>query len=491
MNELDKIIQSKLSNHEAEYSSDLWSKIDAQLSNVAVEKPKRLWWWMSAISGIVLVLGALSLMLWTAQESIPVTSTNDKAENTTSIEKPHGSSGQEVDSEASNMAFGSTSPQSDEWTLLQGNTDDNASVQYSPEVKQSSKPPSPAHMTLSASTVESRSGQQEIVDVNDMSVSQSLAESSYTVGAGYRLDEQKDMERTLTESKREAYRKTLSIKPLRTIGVSQYNTKLHSASNTAELELSDRLSAFRQDCPSFVTDRTGIYFDLYWSHEYGVSNFTAANQELEAYQILRESTESSTYSYSVGGRMTMMLPNGLGLKTGLNFSQYNERFNYLDPKSNDIQTVIIIDTIDGMVVRDTNRIVIPGSREISITNRYTSLDIPLLLSYEWDVRERMYMTVNGGIYLNLLFRESGKVITPGGEVIDLSASGGDNKSFYKDNVGLSLFGSVGLHYRWIKNIDLILEPNFRLLLKSATTTEYPLKHKWFTGGLITGVRYNF
>ena len=98
----------------------------------------------------------------------------------------------------------------------------------------------------------------------------------------------------------------------------------------------------------------------------------------------------------------------------------NEKFSYIDPETDQVKEVITITTVDGMEVRDTNTIVIPGTRDVVSTNKYRSFDIPLLLSYEWDVRERTYMTVNGGIYLNLLFKESGKVLNSAGEVIDLT-----------------------------------------------------------------------
>ena len=81
----------------------------------------------------------------------------------------------------------------------------------------------------------------------------------------------------------------------------------------------------------------------------------------------------------------------------------------------------------------------------------------------------------------------------GGRKFDkfLADSSGDNLAIFKNNIGLSLFGSVGLHYRMNSNIDLILEPNIRLLVKSATVDAYSLEHKWTTVGLITGLRYNF
>lgn len=243
---------------------------------------------------------------------------------------------------------------------------------------------------------------------------------------------------------------------------------------------------FRQECPSFVDDPTGVYFDAYVSHDYAHRTLTTSNTELANHVDMRNSTESATYSYSAGLRLTMLLPNGAGLKTGLNYSNIQERFVYDEPDSEMTRLVITIDTINNMEVRDTSVVVVSGARSIEKTNSYTTLDIPLLLTYEWDIRKRMYMSVNAGAYLNILFKNSGKIVGHDLNPVLLEESGGN---FFEDNLGVRLYASTGLHYRLNKHIDLVLEPNVTMMLKSATVA--PVNQKWLTVGLATGARFHF
>ena len=510
MNELDKIFQSKLENHTADYAPQTWDKIQARLKQQKTKPRNPPWLWMSLAA--VAVLGILYLLEPSDDGERSVTlsgnaiantvASNDaskkKAAVTTYIET--SSNEASLSSIASNQVISNSNAQKETGQeLINYDNQLNNSISVSAgsnenQLKANSR--SIARSAMNKFTIDSSKPSETINTSNSKIINTNtsmLKEASVRVNANRAQTEVVNAAVGLRTGDvlKTAVSKQLDIRPLRTIGVSSF-TMLFSEGEDADVELSkSMMDDFRQDCPSFVTDRTGVYLDFYVSHELPFSSLTAKNQELNSYQELRSSSEGPTYSFSAGARLTLMLPNGLGLKTGLNYSQVNEKFSYVDPESDLVKEVITITTVGGIEVRDTNIIIIPGIRDVVSTNKYRSFDIPLLLSYEWDVRERTYMTVNGGIYLNLLFKESGKILDPSGEVIGLKDTSGDQLAIFKNNIGLSLFGSVGLHYRWNSNIDFILEPNVRMLVKSATVEGYSLEHKWITGGLITGMRYNF
>lgn len=494
MNELDKIFRSKLENRTEEFSSQSWDKIQSRLIQQKT-KPKQFpWLWMSLFS-MVLIGGVYLFVsspddnrLAQSQSATENISKNDK-QAPALIEESSLTAAPVTEDTSNEVIVDKFAAPSVTSTLEAGNTSKVKTTELEERTQSITKEnqqrinatQNSSELNTEIFAVREIEGDQQLIEVNNGS-STSKANTSTEVT---KEDIELEKNNTISESR------IFDIRPLRTIGVSTFS-KLQSIEKQDHVELSPAmLEEFRQDCPSFVTDRTGVYLDFYLSHELPFSSLNAKDETLNSYRVLRAETEGPSYSFSAGARLTLMLPNGLGLKTGFNYSQVNEKFSYIDPESIMRKQVITITTVDGMEVRDTNFIEIPGTREIVSTNKYRSFDIPLLLSYEWDVRERTYMTVNGGIYLNLLFKESGKILDSSGEVIDIAGNGGDQLAIFKNNIGLSLFGSVGLHYRWNSSIDFILEPNARLLVKSATVDGYPLEHKWITAGLITGLRYNF
>lgn len=498
MNELDKIFRSKLENHTEEYSSQSWDKIQSRLMQQKTKPKKFPWLWMSLVS--LVVVGALYLFVTTSSDDI----------NTQAISQSESSSIAESKS-LSDLPV-TLADDSSEKKSTEQDQQSNALDRIITNEKENLENATSNSIASSATSREIENQKNNNNKALPLSLKEhsrdnnELVKNEFGIDKSNILDSQESKTNTsntseivninsgvqsINSSIKAAEDKKLDIRPLRTIGVSSYS-KLYSIDESKDIELSQSMmDDFRQDCPSFVTDRTGVYLDFYVSHEMPFSSLSAKNEQFEPYKGLRAETEGPSYSFSAGARLTLMLPNGLGLKTGLNYSQVNEKFSYVDPESVMTKAVITITNVGGSEMRDTNYIEIPGTREIVSTNKYRSFDIPLLLSYEWDVRERTYMTVNGGVYLNLLFKETGKILDPSGEVIDITGNGADQLAIMKNNVGLSLFGSVGLHYRWNSAFDFILEPNVRVLVKSATVEGYSLDHKWITGGLITGVRYNF
>ncbi len=509
MNELDKIFRSKLENHTAEYSEQSWDKIQSRLVKQESKPKKFPWLWMSLLA--VVLSGVI--YLWSDINDLPSkftdSDTNSQDINTDLHNKTDHTESVISNSTASldlsgDLTVNNSVEGANESSILSANNiATNITVATTNRIGSSTNE-NQSKIIRADQTVDNSELSKLNIGVDSDTNYTSLAQSILNVSVDLGNFEEATMASTVKEGSFLAdgtnatneklnivTNRALKIRPLRTIGVSSFTT-LQSEKELTQILLSNSMmDDFRQDCPSFVTDRTGIYLDLYVSHELPFTSLKAKNEALDSYAELRSNSEGPSYSFSAGARLTLMLPNGLGLKTGLNYSEVHEKFSHVDNDSDMVKAVITITTVGGVEVRDTNTVIIPGTRDIVSTNKYRSFDIPLLLSYEWDVRERTYMTVNGGAYLNLFFKESGKILSPSGEVIDLADSSGDKLAIFKNNIGLSLFGSVGLHYRLNSSIDLIVEPNVRLLVKSATVDAYSLEHKWITGGLITGMRYNF
>jgi hypothetical protein len=264
-----------------------------------------------------------------------------------------------------------------------------------------------------------------------------------------------------------------------------------------ELLIKEEMPEFTPpECPTFSFGREpGIYFDLLYSHDVPNRTLTLKSQELSDYIDNRNNTESTLYSFSASFRISYISRSGFGLKTGFNYSQINEKFEYLDPDASLIRTIITIDTllVGGVstVVTDTSTIRIPGSLDITSYNRYRFFDIPVLATYEAPLNDKFYYSVNGGVLINMAFSQKGRFLDPAGMPVWFTSSEPDNYDAFNNAAGLSFFGSIGLHYSLNDHLDIILEPNFRLYAGSLTSEPYPLEQRWLTLGLSHGIRYKF
>lgn len=473
-NEIDHIIQRKVQGQTADYPSDMWDKVEAQLPKELKRQSKAAFYYLT-FGVAVLLLGIFAW--WRVSSS--TNAINQSASNTESYERhivnndaTHVKDGDKLVTELSNTESEESEKQNE--FLGSSFTTQAQNLNLQKKVVQSKN-------ELSLSQLGEVSNNQAVNGSIENTLHKSRVGSTDIGQVSARIAQATPVQ-DLTEAKggtdnvvRHQKQKSMALIPSNSINVSSISD-----------DWSESLAEYRQDCPSFVDDPTGVYFDAYWSHDFAIRSLSTSENELEDHIDMRKTTESATYSYSAGLRMTLLLPNGAGLKTGLNYSSIQERFSYVDPESEMTRLVITIDTIDGMEVRDTSTVVIPGTRTIVNTNKYKSLDLPILLTYEWDIRKRMYMSVNAGVNLNLLFGTSGKIVGPDNQLLDLEEN---PNGYFKDNLGVSLFASSGIHYRWTKNIDLILEPNIRLMLKSAAKS--PIKQNWITVGLATGARFHF
>jgi hypothetical protein len=187
---------------------------------------------------------------------------------------------------------------------------------------------------------------------------------------------------------------------------------------------------------------------------------------------LRSDSETTKYSYSIGGRFGFTFPSGMGLKTGFNISKVRRGFSFIEN--------------DGMSM-DT----FPTQNTISNTNVYTYIDIPLLFSYEMAGYGPFYYNINAGILFNMTFTAEGKFLEPNGSVADFTRGAENRYVAYEKEAGAALYASFGMHYVLNKTFDFIIEPNIKYSIGSTTKSDYPLDEKYTTVGLITGIRYKF
>lgn len=237
--------------------------------------------------------------------------------------------------------------------------------------------------------------------------------------------------------------------------------------------------------------------DLYWSHEYGLSNVSAKDSEYNGLANMRRDTESPSYSFSAGLKINAITNSGFGFRTGLNYSQINEKFSYIDPESNQIRTITTVDYIyqNGVIIDSIvkkEEILIPGTLEIVHRNSYKLIDIPILFTIEQNIgRSNFYYSINAGVMLNLQFSQRVRMLKDDLKSVSyFGSSYGENETF-KKSLNSSLFLSAGIYYRFKERIHFSVEPNLRLHSQSFTVSSHPVSQSYIHLGFSTGMRYLF
>jgi hypothetical protein len=258
------------------------------------------------------------------------------------------------------------------------------------------------------------------------------------------------------------------------------------------------LPDYDKKCPKFGKNSSFHgYFSVeaYHSSDKIFRSFETHDEELNPYLNLRTTTETARYSYSNGVRLKWHNSSGFALGLGIDRNVINERFNFTQDGAREIKTIISIDTIfssDGSftTAADTTRVEIQGVKTNIISNSYTSVDLPIHLSYQREF-SKWAVGLSGGVYVNLFFDQKGRILNFNNEPSWISSGEEQELDIYRPNSGVKFDGAITVIYHLTPSIDIMAEPYFKYNPNSFTRENHPLKQYYNTMGIRTGLRYNF
>jgi hypothetical protein len=259
----------------------------------------------------------------------------------------------------------------------------------------------------------------------------------------------------------------------------------------------DRLTAatlqkLRTDCYSFDGRQTGRFFiDVYAGGAYPVYQFESKNEFVPGYIQARDSTESMRASFALGLRGGYQLNAKLSVLGGLHLTQINRVFDYYDPSAQEYDTVYteikIISGQDTTITIDTSYTLVAGERYKTTYNKYTTLDIPILLGYEF-ISRNWHVAVQAGPVINIMYRQKGDFLAPDGTPVNFSSDNSNAYPAYKSNIGFSLYTSIQVSRRVGFRTYLFAEPYLLYRLEDLTINSYPVSEHQEIFGLSFGVR---
>ncbi|MEP6675066.1 MAG: hypothetical protein ABJA78_07920 [Ferruginibacter sp.] len=236
-------------------------------------------------------------------------------------------------------------------------------------------------------------------------------------------------------------------------------------------------------CPR-VDDPAGDkqYFELYAGPDVAMRSITDSGNT--AYLQQRKESEKFSSAFSAGARYTKVFGNGVSLRTGINYSQINEKFTY--SKGGIIQYVYILDQATGDTIGSYT---ISGSRYKTTYNRYRSIDIPLQLGYEMG-NGRLHANLGAGIMVNIYSWQKGDVLDTSLQPVSITTGKSSSPYGFKTNTGFGFLASASLYYKLTDRLHLMAEPYFKYSIKPMSKENLTLTQKYSTAGLRFGVRFD-
>ena len=237
-------------------------------------------------------------------------------------------------------------------------------------------------------------------------------------------------------------------------------------------------------CPKAEKNAAGNkkYVEVYAGPDYAFRNLTdTANS---TYLQKRKESTTFTSAFSAGVRYTKVFNNGMSFRTGINYSQINEKFKFAE--ANIIQKIYIINSNGDT----TGSYTATGTRYKTTYNKFRTLDIPLTIGYELG-NGRLHANFNAGVIVNLYSWQQGDVLDTSYKPVNITTGKTASPYQFKSNIGIGFLGAVSVYYKLTDKWHIFAEPYFRYNLSPVSKSELTFKQKYHTAGIRLGVRLDF
>jgi hypothetical protein len=257
--------------------------------------------------------------------------------------------------------------------------------------------------------------------------------------------------------------------------------KAESEKNSLSLKKRFLPNVFLPDCPSIEKDAAGnkTYFEIYAGPDIAFRNISDTGNS--AYlQKRKESTKFSS-AYSVGLRYTKVFNNGMSVRTGVNYSQINEKFTFV--QGNLVQITYIIDANGDT----TGSYITTGTRYKTTYNKFKTIDVPLLVGYEMG-NGKFHANINAGVIVNIYSWQKGEVLDASYQPVNITTGKTNSPYQYKTNIGMGFMAAASFYYKLNEKLHVLAEPYFRYSLSPMSKENITFKQKYNTAGLRVGLR---
>lgn len=493
----DSFVKQKLKNFESEVPKGLWDKIMPEED----KKPKFIWWWNKTALCIAIALTtaiAITSVIINDKNNGAVASANESTSKLPIAKQEMQKKG------TLNTSF--------------NNTSDNNTIQNIKAENQMSGDKTTQSVTangLSSEKINKNTASKNEVkngaEANSFQVNKKTAKLN-TIGITKGINKNKLQVNSSTTSILSGHHSNPKTKEQSAKSdIAENNTLTPIRFNNNDLILSENtgfdlakttnknlninignLFGKTEDCPTAKgSSRNDFYIEFYASPDYTFKKVINATSGLEQYLIKKDSVEVLRGGFTVGARISKSITNNLLLKAGFQYSQVNEEFRL--KTENERRQTIIINThtinrpgLGDTTISDTSYSIQIGYRVQKSMNYYRNLELPILLSYEFgDVQNKWKYALNAGAIINLTSWYEGRTLDANYNMVSISSK--NSNTFYKQQLGCSLYGGISIMRKLNDNVDVFAEPYFRISLNKIESVE-GFSQKFNAIGLQIGAR---
>ncbi len=227
---------------------------------------------------------------------------------------------------------------------------------------------------------------------------------------------------------------------------------------------------------------------------YGISSMTlsSVDESHEEEFIFRSRNEEAIEALSAGINYSYEIGAKIRLETGLNYTRLTDRvtnyFHHDDVVVNHEAVIIEVEGPDGI------EFITGEAKELQTTymtvthyNYHHDIGLPLEVFYKIG-GERQYFEIGGGMEMGLRSIHRGYIQESPNDHYDLKD---DDAGRYDRNFRKTLLGSIGygrsLSNRW----DFVSRLGIRWDIDSASSNSYPIRQKYYSLILKTGLKFRF
>jgi opacity protein-like surface antigen len=257
--------------------------------------------------------------------------------------------------------------------------------------------------------------------------------------------------------------------------------RISTEKKTATLKKNFLPNIFLPDCPSIERDAAGnkAYIELYAGPDIAFRSLSDTGNS--AYlQKRKESTKFSS-AYSAGIRYTKVFSNGMSIRTGINYSQINEKFTFV--QGNLVQITYIINANGDT----TGTYITTGTRYKTTINKFRTIDVPVLIGYEMG-NGKFHANINAGIIVNAYSWQKGDVLDTSFKPISITTGKSSSPYQFKTNIGVGFMAGASFYYKLNEKVHVLAEPYFRYNLSPMSKEKLTLTQKYNSAGIRLGLR---
>lgn len=257
--------------------------------------------------------------------------------------------------------------------------------------------------------------------------------------------------------------------------------KMAATRRSAEGPLVPNAFGFLPDCPALEKNAAGNkkYIEFYAGPDFGFRSLKDTGNS--AYLQKRKESTKFTSAYSAGVRYTKVFSNGISVRGGVNYSQINEKFTFV--QGNLVQVTYIIDANGDT----TGSYITTGTRYKTTHNKYRSIDVPLMVGYELG-NGRLHANINAGAVVNVYSWQRGEVLDTTYQPVNITTGKGSSPYQFKTNAGIGFMGAVSVYYKLNDKIHVMAEPYYRHNFSQMNKENLTIKQKYNTVGVKVGIR---